>query len=83
MLRVTLPVASKGLVTRYLLLVIFKEKVMREAELLGLERLYLLTPNKERFYSRLGWKVLEYTHYRGEDVVIMVYEVGNQQSRRT
>jgi len=58
------------------------QTVMQEAEILGLEKLYLLTPDKERFYSRLDWKVFEYTHYRGEDVVIMVYEVRNQQSRR-
>jgi GNAT superfamily N-acetyltransferase len=49
--------------------------VMQEAETLGLERLYLLTPNKVRFYSRLGWRVLEHTEYRGENVAIMLYEV--------
>ena len=50
--------------------------VMQEADTLGLEMLYLFTPNRIRFYSRLGWKVLEYTRYRGENVAIMLYEVG-------
>jgi len=49
--------------------------VMQEAETLGLERLYLLTPDKMTFYSRLGWNPLERTEYRGEKVTIMLYEV--------
>ena len=49
--------------------------VMEEAPRLGLERLYLITPDKVRFYSRLGWQVLETAKYRGEEVTIMVYEV--------
>jgi len=57
--------------------------VMREAETLGLERLYLIAPNKMRFYSRLGWKVLEHTKYRGENVVIMLYEAGTHTSQPT
>ena len=32
--------------------------VMQEAERLGLEKLYLITPDKVRFYSRLGWREL-------------------------
>jgi N-acetylglutamate synthase-like GNAT family acetyltransferase len=49
--------------------------VMQEAGRLGLQRLYLITPDKVGFYSRLGWQVLETAAYRGENVTIMVYEV--------
>jgi N-acetylglutamate synthase-like GNAT family acetyltransferase len=48
---------------------------MREAEALGVERLYLFTPDRVRFYNRLGWKVIEHTEYRGQNVTIMSYEV--------
>lgn len=48
--------------------------VMEDAARLGLERLYLFTPDQMAFYRRLGWQTFERTSYRGEDVVIMVYE---------
>jgi GNAT superfamily N-acetyltransferase len=51
------------------------QAVMAEASTLGVERLYLFTPDQEAFYRRLGWRTLERTNYRGENVVIMVYEV--------
>jgi GNAT superfamily N-acetyltransferase len=50
------------------------QRAMHEAEALGLGRLYLFTPDKVSFYGRLGWKVLEHTRYRGENVAIMLYE---------
>ena len=49
--------------------------VMQEAETLDVERIYLITPDRMSFYSRLGWKVLENTEYRGENVAIMWYDV--------
>jgi GNAT superfamily N-acetyltransferase len=42
---------------------------------LGIDRLYLFTPDQVPFYRRLGWAPLARTHYRGEDVQIMVYEM--------
>ena len=50
-------------------------KVMQEAQILGAKRLYLFTPDRMRFYTRLGWNILEQTRYYGEDVVIMSYEI--------
>jgi GNAT superfamily N-acetyltransferase len=47
--------------------------VMDEALALGEEALYLFTPDKARFYSRLGWQVLEYGEHHGTDVTVMVY----------
>lgn len=38
---------------------------------IGVRRLYLFTPDRERFYARLGWSVLERTGFRHQPVVIM------------
>ena len=46
--------------------------IVREAETLGLEKLYLFTPDRMDFYSRLGWKVFERTEYCGKEVTIML-----------
>jgi predicted N-acetyltransferase YhbS len=46
-------------------------RAVAEAERLGVEKLYLYTPDKERFYARLGWSVRERLQYRGWDTVIM------------
>lgn len=48
---------------------------IQEARNLGLERLYLFTPDRMSFYARLGWRVLECTEFRGETVTIMLYEL--------
>ena len=48
--------------------------VMDEALALGVEELYLFTPDKMSFYSRLGWKVLEHREHHGTDVTVMAYE---------
>jgi len=50
-------------------------KAMQEAEILGVKRLYLYTPDRMRFYTRLGWNIVEQTRYHGVDVVIMSYEI--------
>jgi GNAT superfamily N-acetyltransferase len=48
-------------------------RAMGEAASLGVEQIYLFTPDKASFYTRLGWKILEHTAYHGQDVVIMRY----------
>ncbi|MBN1812726.1 MAG: GNAT family N-acetyltransferase [Anaerolineae bacterium] len=48
--------------------------VMDETLALGVEELYLFTPDKMSFYSRLGWKVLEHREHHGTDVTVMMYE---------
>jgi GNAT superfamily N-acetyltransferase len=51
-------------------------KLVKSIELLSanleVEQLYLFTPDREAFYARLNWTVLERTRYREKDVVIMV-----------
>ena len=50
-------------------------RIMNEAKALNVGTLYLFTPDRETFYSRLGWTVLERTEYRGEKIVIMKLDV--------
>lgn len=50
-------------------------RVVEEAKALGVETLYLFTPDKEGFYARLGWSVLERASYRGTQVVVMALRV--------
>jgi GNAT superfamily N-acetyltransferase len=40
------------------------ERVVREAQALGIRRLYLYTPGSGALYLRLGWSVRERTFYR-------------------
>lgn len=54
------------------------QTAMQEAGMLGLSHLYLFTPDKMNFYECLGWQIVEMTHYRGLEVVIMRYNVGKK-----
>jgi N-acetylglutamate synthase-like GNAT family acetyltransferase len=53
--------------------------VVERAAEMGIETLWLFTPDQEHFYRRLGWQSVEHTHYRGEDVVIMKIEPKPQE----
>lgn len=48
------------------------ERIEREAELVGVERLYLYTPDAMEFYARSGWAPLERCEHLGQQVTIMV-----------
>jgi N-acetylglutamate synthase-like GNAT family acetyltransferase len=41
------------------------------AKNLGIQRLYLYTPQSAKFYTRLGWADYEVTTYKGQKVTIM------------
>jgi predicted N-acetyltransferase YhbS len=47
-------------------------RVMAEAQGMGLAKIYLITPDQQALYGRLGWQRLEEVHYRGETVTLMV-----------
>jgi N-acetylglutamate synthase-like GNAT family acetyltransferase len=47
------------------------KRVVEEAMALKVPALYLFTPDRETFYARMGWSVLERTRYKGENIVIM------------
>jgi N-acetylglutamate synthase-like GNAT family acetyltransferase len=46
-------------------------RVVEEAAALSVERLYLFTPDQERFYAGLGWITVERVTYRGYPQVVM------------
>lgn len=49
------------------------QRIMQEAWEMGVERLYLITPDQQALYGRLGWQRLEEVTYRGEtDTLMMV-----------
>ena len=45
---------------------------------LGIEKLYLFTPDKQRMYSALGWEVIEDLIYNRMDVSIMIKDLRNK-----
>ena len=51
------------------------ERVIEEAVELGIETLYLFTPDREGFFANLGWSVVEHTEYREQKVVIMALHI--------
>lgn len=42
-----------------------------EVTQLGLPQFYLITPDQQRLYARLGWREVEQVYYRGELVTLM------------
>ncbi len=50
-------------------------RIIHLAHQLGHSTLYLFTADKERFYARLGWHVLERTPYRGYAQVVMAIDL--------
>lgn len=55
--------------------------VMQQAFKGGINKLYLYTPDKEIFYSKLGWKTLSREKYHGLDVTIMEINLNTLFSR--
>jgi GNAT superfamily N-acetyltransferase len=49
-------------------------RVVEEAGRLGVDTLYLYTPDRESLYARLGWTPFERTEHRGQRIVIMTIE---------
>ncbi len=45
--------------------------VVEDAHRLGVETLYLFTPDKMDYYAAMGWRALFRESYRGEDVTVM------------
>ena len=50
-------------------------RIIKEAEALEVATLYVFTPDREGFYTRLGWSAVERTEYRGYEVSIMAHEI--------
>jgi GNAT superfamily N-acetyltransferase len=55
-------------------------RIMDEATLLQVSKLYLYTVDSTAFYTNLGWSWLEHTGYRGKEVSIMSYSTTTPKS---
>jgi GNAT superfamily N-acetyltransferase len=55
-------------------------RIVEEARALGVRRLFLYTPDKESFYTRLGWRTLEWVDYRHHHVAVMAIDIRPQGS---
>ena len=53
-------------------------RIETEAVRLGIERLYLWTPDMMPFYARLGWRFEEGSEYLGMEVAIMSRRLGSE-----
>ncbi len=51
------------------------QRIMAEAQAMGIAKLYLITPDQQPLYSRLGWQRLQEVPYRGEEVTLMVADL--------
>jgi len=54
------------------------ERVLLEAESIGVETLYLFTLDREYFFTRLGWFLVERTEYCGQKVIIMALNIADR-----
>jgi predicted N-acetyltransferase YhbS len=45
--------------------------VVQGATGMGIDKVYLFTPNSEALYARLGWEVVEHTEHQGRRLTIM------------
>lgn len=52
-------------------------KIVDEATMVGFSAIYLFTRDRESFYTKQGWKVLERTIYREKEVVVLTMRTGD------
>jgi N-acetylglutamate synthase-like GNAT family acetyltransferase len=55
----------------------------QKAAELGVETLYLFTPDRQEFYARLGWTVVERTPFGGKIQVVMALGLAGPCEQRT
>lgn len=55
--------------------------VMAECRAMGIDKLYLFTPDQERFYQSLGWQTRKHERYHGEEVCIMQASLSGNDSQ--
>ena len=53
------------------------QRVMAEARAIGVPRLHLFTLDREAFYAKLGWRLLERAIYRDHEIAIMAIDFAN------
>jgi N-acetylglutamate synthase-like GNAT family acetyltransferase len=47
------------------------QQVVAEAAKMGIDKMYLFTPNAEALYARLGWNVVDHAEHQGHRLTIM------------
>jgi GNAT superfamily N-acetyltransferase len=55
-------------------------RIEREAAAVGIERLYLYTPDAMDFYAMLGWVAMEGCEYLGQRVTVMSRRLASQSA---
>jgi predicted N-acetyltransferase YhbS len=55
------------------------QQVMAAAQTMGIARLYLITPDQQRLYARLGWQRQAEVEYRGERDTLMFADLAQGQ----
>lgn len=55
---------------------ILVRRILQVARALGIERLYLFTPDQCGFYERIGWKLMETTRFLDKQVYVMEIGIG-------
>lgn len=50
------------------------ERIEQEARERGFKKLFLFTPDQDKFYRRLGWRILEKVEYHNDLVTLMVID---------
>jgi len=58
-------------------------EIVASAAEVGFPALYLFTPDRARFYERLGWHILEHVVYRGYAQVLMSISLPRSAGRGT
>ena len=58
-------------------------RLVDRARELGVETLYLYTPDQDRLYASLGWQTLERLEYRDEEVVLMRMDLASAEGARS
>ncbi|RCW79280.1 acetyltransferase (GNAT) family protein [Halanaerobium sp. DL-01] len=51
------------------------ERILKEAKIIGIEKLYLYTREAEGFYVKKNWKIIDIVDYYGDKVTLMEYEL--------
>ena len=51
------------------------QRMMAEAQGMAIAKLYLITPDQQALYGRLGWERLAEVPYRGEEVTLMAADL--------
>lgn len=64
------PLRGQGIGTK------LSTKVIDEANALGFPTVFLFTPDRQSFYAKQGWTILDHIIYRNQEVTLMQWDLG-------